>query len=86
MPRLLPAAVASVTLLTASLSSAVEPVPDTAAPRTQVYYHQQPTPAPYYQQHRYTQPQPEQRQTFFGRMMELERRKNQAILRFFGLR
>lgn len=86
MPRIVPAAVASATLLSATLSFAAEPTPSTAAPQTQVYYYQQATPTPYYQQYQNTQPQPEQRQTFFGRMMDLERRKNQAILRFFGLR
>ena len=76
-----------------ALALGVEPIPDAAAPQTQVYYYQQPAPvqeaAPVQQQpqqYYYAQPQPAQRTTFFGRLMEMERRKNQAILRFFGLR
>lgn len=84
MKRFAIATIASATLLTAALAVAAEPIPDNGAPQSQVYYYQQPAQAPvYYSQ---AQPQPAQRQGFFGRMMELERRKNQAILRFFGLR
>lgn len=95
MPRMIPAAIATASVLTAALAFGVEPIPDSAAPRTQVYYYQQPAPAPVQQvapvqqqpqQYYSVQPQPAQRPTVFGRMMELERRKNQAILRFFGLR
>ena len=85
MQRYLTATIATATLLTASLAVAQQPIADTPA-QTQVYYYQQPAPATQTQPYYYAQPQPEQRQGFFGRMMELERRKNQAILRFFGLR
>jgi hypothetical protein len=86
MQQYVTATILSATLIVSALANAAEP-----APQTEVYYHQQPQqvyyaqPAPQTQQYQYAQPEP-QRQTFFGRMMDLERRKNQAILRFFGLR
>lgn len=90
MPRLLTASLASAVLLTAAMASGAEPVPDPLPQGAQVYYHKQPAGTPQTQQtqrYYYAQPQPEpQRQGFFGRLMDLERRKNQAILRFFGFR
>ncbi len=84
MKRFVIVAVASVTLLSAAMAVAQDAAQYSNVPQTQVYYHQQVAGTPqYYTQ---AQPQPAQRQGFFGRMMELERRKNQAILRFFGLR
>jgi hypothetical protein len=84
MKRFVIVTVASVTLLSAALAVAEDAAQFSNAPQSQVYYYQQPAGAPqYYSQ---AQPQPAQRQGFFGRMMELERRKNQALLRFFGLR
>jgi hypothetical protein len=87
MQQYVTATVFSATLIVSALAAAAEPIP-----QTQVEYHQQPQQVYYYQQpapqapQQYYSAQPEQRQTFFGRMMDLERRKNQAILRFFGLR
>lgn len=74
-------------LLTAGLAVSAEPAPAPAAdveaqPQQQVYYQNQPQQQYYYN---YNYQQPEQ-PGFWGRMMELERRKNNAILRFFGLR
>lgn len=87
MPRFLPASLASAVLLTAAMASGAEPIPDPPPQDTQVYYHKQPAGTPQTQRYYYAQPQPEpQRQGFFGRLMDLERRKNQAILRFFGFR
>lgn len=90
MKRLTIAVTTLAALLTAGLAigaepapaPAMEPVADTAA-QQQVYY-QQPQQQQYYYNYNYQQPQ--QQQGFWGRMMELERRKNNALLRFFGLR
>jgi hypothetical protein len=83
MKRIVTATIAAATLLTAAMAVAADQVA-APQPQSQVYYYQQPVGTPqYYSQ---AQPQQEQRQGFFGRMMELERRKNQALLRFFGLR
>ena len=83
MQQYVTATIVSATLIFSAMAAAAEPVPQIAQPQSQVYYYQQPAPQP--QQYYYAQPEP-QRQTMFGRMMDLERRKNQAILRFFGLR
>jgi hypothetical protein len=83
MQQYVTATLVSATLIVSAMAAAAEPVPQTAQPQSQVYNYQQPAPQP--QQYYYSQPEPQQ-QTFFGRMMDLERRKNQAILRFFGLR
>lgn len=87
MQQYVTATIFSATLIVSAMAAAADPIP-----QTQVEYHQQPQQVYYYQQpaqqqqqYYYAQPEP-QRQTFFGRMMDLERRKNQAILRFFGLR
>jgi len=87
MQQYVTATIVSATLIVSAMAAAAEPVPQNGQPQTEVYYHQQPQ-QPYYaqsapQQYNYAQPE---RPTFFGRMMDLERRKNQAILRFFGLR
>jgi len=87
MQQYVTATVFSATLIVSALAAAAEPIPQTQVEYNQqpqqVYYYQQPAPQA---QQQYYAPQPEQRQTFFGRMMDLERRKNNAILRFFGLR
>lgn len=83
MQQYVTATVFSATLIVSALAAAAEPTPQYAQPQSQVYYTQQPAPQP--QQYYYAQPEPQQ-QTLFGRMMDLERRKNNAILRFFGLR
>lgn len=74
-------------LLTAGVAVSAEPAPAPAAdynsqPQQPVYYQNQ-QPQQQYYNYNYQQPQ---QQGFFGRMMDLERRKNNAILRFFGLR
>lgn len=87
MLRYVPASLAAAVLLTAAAAVGAEPVPDPLPPGSQVYYHRQPAGTPQTQRYYYAQPQQEQeRPSFFGRMMELERRKNRAILRFFGFR
>jgi hypothetical protein len=87
MQQYVTATIVSATLIVSAMAAAAEPTPQyapqNAQTQSQVYYYQQPAPQP--QQYYYAQPEPQQ-QTFFGRMMDLERRKNQAILRFFGLR
>lgn len=78
-------------LLTAGLAVSAEPAQAPAADyspqpqqQQQVYYQNQQQPQQQYYNYNYQQPQ--QQQGFFGRMMDLERRKNNALLRFFGLR
>jgi hypothetical protein len=96
MKRFVIAVATLAVLLTAGLAVAAEPAPAPAADaglqpvpdqqppqQQQVYYQSQPQQQYYYDNYSYQQPQS---QGFWGRMMELERRKNNAILRFFGLR
>jgi hypothetical protein len=85
MQRYLSATFASAVVLTAALAHGAQPYPSSTPAQTQVYYYKQPAGTPQNPQYYYTQQEP-QRPTVFGRLMEMERRKNQAILRFFGLR
>lgn len=72
------------TLLTAAIALGDEaPAPTPAAQPPQQVYSTQPGQTHPYYYYRAAQPQ---RQSFWNRMVELERRKNNAILRFFGLR
>jgi hypothetical protein len=90
MQQYVTATVFSATLIVSALAAAAEPVPQTQVEYNQqpqqVYYYQQPAPQAQQQQYYSAQPAQQQQPTFFGRMMDLERRKNNAILRFFGLR
>lgn len=89
MQQYVTATVFSATLIVSAIAAGAEPVPQYApqyAPQSQVYYYQQPAAQPRPQQQYYYAQEPQQQPTMFGRLMDLERRKNQAILRFLGLR